>query len=244
MKEQTSTMSEVGQSGQLTLEKALKLFLLSFRFSQGHTYLQSKIFDYLKSLHPEWHMSDDFAEQLRENAIEVITKFSEVNKRIGTMTLHKSISDPARETNSMFLQMKKHFNDVTSKKQDTSSIILALSFGIITRDFIYLCRKGIRERSATSEKHKYSPALDPFLSHICYYGFEGNKTGVEEYDHMFKDVNKVALAILYETGKLEGIIEIKEYREKLRTVIDKYAQTHTQSTPLLKNLGLLQATTT
>lgn len=147
---------EVSQSSQLTLEKAKKLFVLSFRFSQGGSDLQMDIFAYLHRVHPEWRLSKEFKEQLSA-AVKIpiyhpkLDVFSDVDEAIEYQTI----------------EMQSCFDNID---QEEGPILLKrIAYGIAEKDFSYLCDIGNgrpRNSSAQSKKH---PALDPFLSHICYY---------------------------------------------------------------------------
>lgn len=211
----------------LTLQQAEKLFFLSFRFSQGYGSLHGSIFDYLHFLHPDWNITEEFRHQLIEAANKHFSNFLH-NK---TISMHKKISNGYKDAlEDAAENMQKRFN----QQNDATPILPEMtSFvgWVVNRDYKYLVepnRESLRyklgrPRENNPKPARYNPLTDPFLSHICWYGIEGNPTGAWEYDWMFANIKEGALRIL----KIDQSDEVtKRIKTRLVNIISKYHATH------------------
>lgn len=242
---------EVGQRTDIPPDKAKRLFFQSFRFSQGQPLIQHIIFDYLHLVRPEWEMSDSLRQQVEAEVRQPIFRFITAKT-----TMHRKIDffglplDLDKGPDKAFFDL--HFNDNIEsnlkKMQQAFNMtwpfdMLNLTRLIIQKDFKFLYARNGRPRDSDGKTGVYRPSLDPMLSHICYYGFEGNSTGEEEFDQMFKDVGKTALDILQGTlvvpEFMEPILNPKT-KDELIKVVNKYAEAHPKSAPKLKEIGVLR----
>jgi len=224
------THPEVDASQELTTAKAIKLFFLSFRLSQGDGDLQDMIFKYLHFLHPEWSMPEEFREQLKIESASPFKKY--LSGSNGTKVLHVSREPSAIDAtiDNELSSMQVNLNRKNKRKPSVYSI----ANEIMEKDFEYLCNRNGRERNSSIT---YNPAQDPFLSHICFFALEGHSTGAEEYDQMFREVKVVVLRLSKGHKVASRFMSV----ERLKAVINKYAQTHPQSIPLLQSQEALLA---
>lgn len=205
----TKTKSEQKENEEITPERAFQIFFLSYRFSQGSNGLQQNIWSYIHATHPQWRITDETEQVMKEKALPVFEKFL-----WGKETLHPPLSPktltwaegqgsgligegPPREIDfKSYLsgnidKMRDIFNaDVNLTKREKHEIVGLIAEGIIEKDYRFLNRHrrdgGGRPRSKETES--LTRQADPFLSHICYYALEQQSTGSPEYDEMFQDV--------------------------------------------------------
>jgi len=220
----------------LTAEKASKLLFLSYRFSQGLPSLQKNIFRYIKVCHPEWRIDDALKEQIYERSEKIFIDYMKIAKGKG----HASVAaggadideevikkDLSRELNEMSHIFSKGAEDVDETLKHRVREDIAI--GLITRDYEFLSREKGRPRSSDEQQGKGVHA-DPFLSHLCYYGIEGHKTGSEEYDQMFSDViGYIRTVKATQRGEIESLPLLERELPKLDEVIERYNETHPET---------------
>ena len=193
---------EVAQKTDIPLDKAKRLFFKSFRFSQGFPALQHTIFDYFHLIRPEWQMSDWIREQVDVEVREPIYRFLTAKTAIHPkekdlisglpLDLSKDLDKAYFDFNFNenidrgLKGMQRTFNGLGFPVE-----LWMLTLFVVQRDFKFLYSWNGRPRDLDGKSGTYSPSADPMLSHICYYGFEGNSTGEDEFDQMFKDLGKL-----------------------------------------------------
>lgn len=119
-----------------------------------------------------------------------------------------------------------------SKEIDKFLVIGDIARLAIQRDYYYLISKRSRPRMGGAERK--SVHEDQFLSHLCYYGLAGHKTGAPEYDQMFQEVIeylKTSRAVQRGVWKKRAPLlflgkDSRENLSKLAKVIKKYNKTH------------------
>lgn len=208
--------SEQEDNEELMPERAFQIFFLSFRFSQGSNSLQQHIWSYLHATNPQWRITEEMEQFMKEKSPPVFEKFL-----WGKEMLHPTLSrstlqwgeswsgligerSPKELDFKSFLrgkieEMRDIFNtDVNLTKQSKKKLVELILEGIIKRDHKFLDRHRRdsvgRPRSRNTEN--YTIQTDPFLSHICYYAVEQHSTGSPEYDQMFQDVRSALRSVV------------------------------------------------
>lgn len=178
------------QEEPLTVEYASKLLFLSYRFSQGKTELQKKIFQYIHLLHPDWRINNDTYRKTREKVEPVIKKF--ILEKRGQYYIRSTESEIEASIESELQEMRFSFAGETV--EDRKKIVETLALTILDRDRRYLIILPLIDpklsgRPRENNQEKVTSAIDPYLSQLCYYGFLDHKTGTEEYDLMFQEIS-------------------------------------------------------
>jgi hypothetical protein len=179
------------QDEQPSIEILSKIFFLSFKFSQGREYLQRSIFRYIHNQNPGWVIDDEVSGKIYEHVKEPVRKyfFQTTSGANGRPRLHKLPADiiaanlPENTARTMLFDMQTAF-----MTGEDPGYVPALAREIMKQDIYYLSCHGGRVRSNVPAGKEFLPAYDPRFSHIVHYGFEGNPTGLEIYDRMFKDI--------------------------------------------------------
>lgn len=234
----------------LTAEYAARLFFWSFRISQGNQELQEEIFVYLHHLRPHWRIDDPIKEEFKRIAEAQVTKFLNTTK--GEATLHMVFDNPVSETLNDGLFMWHLMIGILNEEDEPANVKLSdITDGILDKDLQYLIERG-RPRSTSEETPAIPsslPSRDPFLSHFYYYGLEQHRTGLPEYDQLFRDVVNYALdwrkkfpepnnwrnkfqeqgSTLLGMYKKSGGLNFT-LNQKLNAVVELYKETHLQST--------------
>lgn len=154
-----------------------RLFFLSYKFSQGNVRIQKYIFEYLKTKHLNWRFSEELKEALITNLFDTFQRFA------GNSKVHEEQN--IEETDQSLRDEVNYLSHVFNKDLENKNLIKILTDSVVELDYKYLIRRGGRPRS---ESHGLTPATDPFLSHLIYYGFLGHNTGAEEYNGMFREI--------------------------------------------------------
>lgn len=104
------------------------------------------------------------------------------------------------------------------------SLIDTITYGMIASDHSKTVFKDGRDRTPGGK----GPSRDKYLSQVCYYALEGNKTGFQEYDSLFKDVRTHILSPQKSDAWFEkmGIEETYTRVDILKEVVQKYNTTH------------------
>lgn len=205
------------------LDKVVTLFFLSFRFSQGIPKKQQHIFKYLALEHPNWRMSKRFIDDVKTRVTPRIKKFLVGSKK---STMHSTETDTDDKT--IESTIRSELDEMTSifnrkdKTESREALLLIITEGIIQLDNHYLVHVDGRTRKTIGEQQHVSVS-DPYLSHLCYYGLEGNKTGAEEYDKMFQEAKETLWGIFAQQDKsYQNNIIIKNFVE----IVNKYVEAH------------------
>ncbi len=110
---------------------------------------------------------------------------------------HKNIDKGEMTTRMLVL-----FSDqLDSKLPEKEYVVKKIVKEIIHADYGYIVVKDGRDRSPEGN----SPSYDKYLSHLCFYGLEGNKTGFREFDVLFQEIN-----FFLKKGKLNELISRDE----------------------------------
>ncbi len=98
---------------------------------------------------------------------------------------HKNIDKGEMTTRMLVL-----FSDqLDSKLPEKEYVVKKIVKEIIHADYGYIVVKDGRDRSPEGN----SPSYDKYLSHLCFYGLEGNKTGFREFDVLFQEIKSEIL---------------------------------------------------
>lgn len=198
------TIKNVGPQEILDSRKGVDLLISSFRFSQGLPALQREIFRYLHDIYPNSGIDDSTKNSITTEAMPTIRRFLKhtpekaANINPAPIILHSylfpdtptnttSIDDVdtkiEKEAKNRIDDMQEIFNTDPGKNPFSIHSIIR---DIVARDFKFLYEKNGRPRNNPDQTY---PMHDPWLSHLCHYGLNGNATGLPEFDQMFKDVN-------------------------------------------------------
>lgn len=213
MEESIDLVKKESAHRSLSFKHLSKLFYYSYYFSQGSQDLQSGIFHWIHYEYPLYCI--DFSKnvgygRLLKGIMQATRKRIENKQHPSLVT--ESISEDtsfmlgipyikARDSESqiqssvynelnqmiLILNEQKHQQQLPNYMQD--NIITTLITNIIQRDYKYLVIEKGRKRTNNSTEAK-NHLSDPYLSHICEYGFLGSATGIFEYDHMFDEITK------------------------------------------------------
>lgn len=180
----SSAIASEAEKDVLTFSMARKLLIASFRFSQGEgQILQGDIILYVKLLHPEWRMDEDLGERLRSSLVEPVERFISSGNHQDHLAedVSESLAKAVNMTGAIFN------SDVSSEE----NLVPRIAAGIVSRDYRFLKSNetGVeRKRKAHVVQRPISPVEDPMLSHVMFYGYEGNTTGLDDLDKMFREV--------------------------------------------------------
>lgn len=222
----------------LTLPVAKRALINSFYISQGDPGTQRSIFLALHEIRPHWKVDDVLKQQLIDAGISTA---SIILFPGGEKTFHRSISreplDPssshfsliAEEIKKRTNQMQEIFNSKKEEEEDNQDLHFILN-GIIKKDHVNLCERGGRQRS--KNEGQYDPRMDPFLSHLCYYGIEANSTGMVEFDLIFKYITQI-----YETRLYQKNSQMKSLMDE---AIFLYVIKHPEKKEFYREKGLIK----
>jgi hypothetical protein len=206
----TTSIKEGIKNDQLTLDKGKRLLLNSFRFSQGSAELQAYIFAYLHDLHPNWKLSNDFANELLhisiEPAYQIVSSFTK-NDMSGlfdlshfTYKVHTpAVKDkkgvihfiPKRDVNELLISqlrvMQVLFQD-EYKHNRNDLVVLAMDAKLKRSELP--CEKNIimEITERMFGRDEYYRSKNRKKSYIVDHAMNRQTTGITEYDVMFCDV--------------------------------------------------------
>ncbi|MBI3274132.1 MAG: hypothetical protein HYZ69_03230, partial [Candidatus Colwellbacteria bacterium] len=183
------------------------LFFLSYKFSQGNGTAQEIIFKYLKTKHPQWVLTQEFLERMKN---ELIPKFSRYMKK-GQGLVHSDESSHGRAILDDEGAVKRSVEEEIlnldmawdAPKMDETELKKLLLANILNSDYFWTSKPNGRNKEMGE---RYHPDRDPFLSHLVYYGLLGHDTGSQDYNAMFR-----------------GLVEFlkEEYKQKLYAHFDQ-----------------------
>lgn len=147
----------------------------------------------------------------------------------GRTDLHKSVDSSWPESlDRAIREMRDTLNELSyrelkdkgeiPKERVYEKLLYRVVRNIIDRDGHFLIVEGGRPR-ARSQEGETSPNKDPFLSHLCYFGFEG-QASTEEYRQFWKEIidfikNKA------KSGQLPS-----EITRDIRSIVKVYEEKH------------------
>lgn len=196
-------------------EYALKIFFLSFRFSQGNNPLQETIWRYLHTLRPEWRITEEGERFIKDKATSVFEQFLWGKQAAHPPLSRKTLQWPESKGSGLlgdtrppepldlttYLhknidQMKAIFNEQTEvKKSERQDLVHTLAQEMLDRDREFIVQRW-KGRPREGMEGKQNAETDPFLSYICHYALETHTTKVQEYDLMFKEIKNVFLTAI------------------------------------------------
>jgi hypothetical protein len=212
--------AEINKTGDLTLQKAVKIFIGSFKYSRGSSSLQKRLFSYLKIQNPNWSISNDLLQRLKTEVrapIENIVnprklQVSDVHFSVQEHEIEKTIEQELQSMVRKF-DFKQTDYDYRSKEEYLQGMVISM----VDRDRHFL----------DSEKPQFT--RDPNLSYVCFYAIEGNKTGIEEFDEVYKDVaNFIKTGCKFNKDTISEL-QIKIFKDNLKYIMDNYKLTHPDS---------------
>lgn len=242
---ETEKSSHVEKERVLDLNYLRKILFLSYKFSQGNPGLQYEIFQYIHVLHPDWKMDNELKskalEEIRRLAKQYIpysqSESEEVNPSGKLQHASKGSTDTITEkqidddVQSRIEEIQQALNERTPYKDEKDEIVRKITDITMRMDHRYLSRPEGRTRGEIP-KDRQTPQTDPFISFLCYYGLQGNLTGLEEFDAMFKDVSGVVL----EDGLAPDPVWHKTKLDKFHKIIGFYNEHHPENPADLKKL--------
>ncbi len=163
-------------------EYAKKIFISSFRFSQGEPLLQQDIFAYLHGIRPSWRIDAKMKRRLLTSSLGVIRKIVPTRETIDTVKFPHPVVNEEKQV-SLQGETRNRLNDMQDALKSVMIPNAALLVAKITEKMIAKDIKFLKQ--------------DRPLSYICQYGIRGHSTGIEEYDMLFKEIN----AYIFETLK-------------------------------------------
>ncbi len=170
-----------------------KLLFLSFKFSQGDGGLQQQIFDYfiMKGQIPS--LSQDMRKQIASRAQSMAKRYFMGNQKHTTEggTEEKPVPLESEIEKEMLKQIGLLGSVPPERGRTLKGFLGIIAENIIAQDYKYLIQEKGRPNRAKSETSSYEPTLDPYLSHICYYGILEKNTGLEEFDDLFGQIRNV-----------------------------------------------------
>ena len=212
---------------ELDSEHATRLLFKSFYFSQGGTPLQEAIFSWLHTRYPEYRITDQMKDLIEKSILPRVRAVVSANPE----DTKGAILHPVPEFQGIRSNLESEIRTQLDSMQEiferpveryAYDPLHVVTQNLINRDARYLIRKGSRPRGGT--KNMKAPEGDPFLSHLCHYGLNGQPTGVAEYDRMFQEIDSFV-----REGIRSGVWKRGEGWTELFAVVDKYNETHPDS---------------
>jgi hypothetical protein len=210
----------------LTPEKAHHLLFRSFRFSQGDIELQHEIFKWIHENYPGYVFNAEVRDKASELLLESAGRFLSAGRKNGEQVLHNQdlsigLNEQVTEqVDSMYRAFNpEEFQDEDEFDNDRPTIE-TIANSVLAKDYEYLIVKHGRPRS---EKIGQGLDSDPYLSHICKYGFEHHGTGMEEYNKMFSEIITYIRNCLNDGTDDPGQVTMLKM---LNYVIKEYESTH------------------
>ncbi|MBP7832835.1 MAG: hypothetical protein KA035_03630 [Candidatus Levybacteria bacterium] len=206
---------------------AARLLFQTFKFSQGDQKLQTSLFAYIHALHPTWKFTqDDFNKTYTQSQSLVNDYFLAQTKR--GIVLH-DLGHKKLNHEDMTTRMVATFsNQFESKTPEKETVVKNIVKEMIHSDYGYIVERDGRDRSPEGD----SPSYDKYLSHLCFYGLEGNKTGFREFDVLFQEIKSEILNPEKTSEWFTETIIDEEENESLslngmiNSVVLKYNATH------------------
>jgi hypothetical protein len=181
---------------ELSVERAAKLLFLSFRFSQGNSLAQHRIFEWLRLNYPDYRILEKDCEAVLSRAIEIAKSFFNKQGQKLHVNIEPDIVKSSLESELGKMQRLFKGRNLNSSSLPNSPIeleeilekektILGSLLDVLTEVDIKNINKG-RTRYTGYQSNKVE--TDPRASFLVDYGLLGNSTGATEYDNMFKQI--------------------------------------------------------
>lgn len=179
-----------------TYKEARRLFFDSFRFSQGESELQDDIFVYLHDAHPDWQITPEITQRIREGLLPIMKDRVLIQNDAEAGPFHGSYKGDIEDFFEQFNLALSGFVRIVNTGELRHAgplrrkvpVVDRISKLILKQDKQFLVKRQGRARIVEGNEVKYNPDSDPWLSQLIYYGFEGNSTGSPDFDQMFADV--------------------------------------------------------
>ncbi len=216
---------EVAQRRLLTRQE----LLASFQFSQGGISLQHFIFIYLKNLHPELSLPSADSWALEDSSLKAAELI------VNDTTRHPLVKENVRGAlNSELGTAKDELNYPPANPYLREELVNEIAPAVVKRDLKFLDRPGGRAYVVDTTGH-YNPYKDSWRSDLCYFGFLGNTTGLDDFDQMFAEV------AAYWRERLNGPSLVPEENDEItaddvRRVVAIFNENHTNMPDLLVEL--------
>jgi hypothetical protein len=184
-----------GEPAQPSLEQfqhnLTRLFIASYEHSQGNQPLQSLIFGYFHTLHPDYRIDDATKDTVSLRCRQIVdhlilTSDDQPRSRFP----HKAVDD-----DGILVNVDKEFNIFCTilngrPATNTRRMVKLITAYMIQRDHIYLSMDDGRVARSNRGDEPYHRLRDPFFSYICHYALLGRSTGIWEMDHLYRAVNQ------------------------------------------------------
>lgn len=170
-----------------------KLFIQTFKHSQGMSHVQKRIMEYLKRVHPNWTITDAILVKIKDRASDPIWSIVGDNRKPNKIP--HNMQDESRFTNQLVYQLGELQRVFNSKDEDTETeeeLIELLARDIISRDIHYLGH-GRPERKPERE---HTSLHDSYFSFAKHFAIDGNSTGFKELDLMYKGIEEQTISNL------------------------------------------------
>lgn len=208
-------------STQWTPEYAGRTLFLAFRFPQGNIPLQNDLFHYIHGIR-SWTIPDDEFKADVVKHTQLLTRnflFPETEDAGKPMPQRHSTEDI--DTESMNEEITKILNNMINvfkeQKKAKETLMPSIVHGMLNKDIEYLDKGRPRGESKSSD-----PKKDQWSSFVIDYAMRGTKTGLAEFDEMFRDIKGYI-----EKQQDEQTDEWKTNIEpRLTTVTNAYNQHH------------------
>lgn len=215
--EKTGTNLIEQRSGDLTLEKAVKILIYSFKYSQANEVTQRMIFRFIHKTHPDWKIPNS---RFRDDLIRGVSfmaqiyvlgtdgfgsRFHTQMNAFGTSYLGNAqiFEETQIQANAMFEVLTdapptgKSIANQKSEEEEgiydwstPSKIALKIAEESLGRDQHFLIDKNGRDKHFGNGE---SFPQDPFASFFIEYVMRGKKTEVAEFDELFASAREQIL---------------------------------------------------
>lgn len=204
----------------------MRVLFESFRHGQGSLEVQLQMFRNVASKHADWHLIDEQKSLLEKSFSVRMTKFFQPKEN---PRLHRKVRGYIATVEEVIEQLQIRFNE---DRNSTVFNINTFAGHLVGRDHFFTVQNKRRPRKSKKINER-NPILDPYLSYVCYFGIEGNTTGIAEFDDLYSEVKEAILE--------RPDVSVPQLRGRdWKKVVEKYVLTHPSKRPLYEGLGLVQ----
>lgn len=196
------------QKSNLTAQHLARVLFYTFKFSQGSEPLQGKLMEFEHKLHPDWILTPELLSQTQELGKEMIARYFAPDEK-GQNIKHLNVS---WQIAGVLHKQLEHFQKVMAGSINPTSTLNTLAKdiarGVLRRDHFYLViRNSGRPRVKNQDTFIYergqpsravelvdpdlaqNPLYDKYFSYFKHYILDGNPTGLEDFNLLFKMIN-------------------------------------------------------
>lgn len=206
--EKSPTTQNPEQSRPLSPELASDILFASFEHSQGRPHLQLLILKAIKINNPDWSIDNVMKSEISAIALPKIQRHiaahsephSDKDSKQERKVLHPSVKGKSI-TGELELRLEEMQSVFHKPIPDGGISYYEIAELMVQQDFQFLSQCDGRLRRNADPN---TPQGDPFLSFVCYYGYEGHTTRIPELDRVYKDVRDAIIRSRYFSGNNEA----------------------------------------